>query len=338
MAETHVADWKREKIKDLVDTILASPVIGIVDVKGIPGPQLQNMRKMMRGKGAFRVSKNTFLTLALKEAAAKKSGLEALVDNYGVQNALVATDMNPFMLYKQMDATKTDSPAKGGELAPEDIEIKAGETPFPPGPIVGELQKAGIPAAIERGKVIIKKDKLLVKKGEPIPKVVAQSLTRLEIYPLTVGLDLQAAWENGMIFGKDVLAIDEEQFMGDLHSCMAGAFNLACFIGYTTSLTITPLIQKASSDAFNVAIFAGITNSETIKFLISKAHGQMLSVTFRAGDGLDDELKSILSSQPPPDSGAGGEPDAKKEDKKEEEKEEEVSEEEAAAGLGALFG
>ena len=30
-----------------------------------------------------------------------------------------------------------------------DIEVKAGETSFKPGPIVGEFQQAGIPAAIE---------------------------------------------------------------------------------------------------------------------------------------------------------------------------------------------
>ena len=69
-----------------------------------------------------------------------------------------------------MEATKTAAPAKPGDIAPEDILVKAGDTPFKPGPIVGELQKAGIPAAIEGGKIVIKKDKVLVKKGEPSPK------------------------------------------------------------------------------------------------------------------------------------------------------------------------
>ena len=45
-----------------------------------------------------------------------------------------------------MEATKTPAPASGGELAIEDIVIKEGETSFKPGPIVGDLQKAGIPA------------------------------------------------------------------------------------------------------------------------------------------------------------------------------------------------
>ena len=64
-----------------------------------------------------------------------------------------------------MEATKSTAPAKPGDIAPEDIIVKEGETPFKPGPIVGELQKAGIPAAIEGGKIVIRKDKVLVEKG-----------------------------------------------------------------------------------------------------------------------------------------------------------------------------
>ncbi|NIP34765.1 MAG: 50S ribosomal protein L10, partial [Thermoplasmata archaeon] len=96
-------------------------------------------------------------------------------------------------LYKMMERTKTPSPAKGGELAPNDIVIKAGDTNFKPGPVVREFQKVGIPAAIERGKVVVKKDAVLVKEGEPIPKDLATVLPRLDILPLELGLDLKAA-------------------------------------------------------------------------------------------------------------------------------------------------
>ena len=108
------------------------------------------------------------------------------------QCAIVISDLNPFRLFKQLDATKTKMPAKGGETSPEDIEVKAGDTPFKPGPIVGDLQKAGVPAAIEQGKVVIKKDKVLVKEGDEISRDVALVLSKLEIFPMTVGLDLRA--------------------------------------------------------------------------------------------------------------------------------------------------
>ena len=65
----------------------------------------------------------------------------------------------PFKLSAKLKESRTTAPAKGGETASHNIEVKAGETPFKPGPVVGELQKAEIPAAIQDGKVVVKNDK-----------------------------------------------------------------------------------------------------------------------------------------------------------------------------------
>jgi len=44
--------------------------------------------------------------------------------------------------------------------------IPAGDTPFKPGPIIGDLQKVGIKAKIQGGKIVITDDSLVVKKAE----------------------------------------------------------------------------------------------------------------------------------------------------------------------------
>jgi large subunit ribosomal protein L10 len=227
-------------------------------------------------------------------------------------------------------------PARGGEIAPDDIEIKAGETPFKPGPVVGELQKAGLPAAIEQGKVVIKKDKVVVKKGDKIPREVALVLSKLEIFPLTVGLDLSAAFEDGMVYKKDVLAVDDAMILGQVKAAASGAMNLAVFISYPTKQSIGPMLANAHYKAINLAVNAEIANKETIKLMLAKANAQMLSLASKIPAGIDDDLKGALSNapKPPEDKDKGGE--GKKEEKKDEEKK--VSEEEAAAGLGALFG
>ena len=332
------ASWKQDYVEDLKKVISASPVIGIVSVTGIPAPQIQKMRASLRGKMTFLVAKNNLLLLALNELDKDKPGVAGLIDLIDGQCAIVGSTDNPFKLFKVMEATKTASPAKGGELAPDDIDIKAGETPFKPGPIVGDLQQAGIPAAIEGGKVVIKKSKTLVKAGEPIPASVAQMLTKLEIFPMTVGMDLKGVFEEGIVFKSDVLAIDEEQFMGDLFGSISGAFSLACQIGYATSLTIKPLLTKGSSQAMNVAIFAGITNKDTIEKLLGLAGGKMMALASQIPDALDDELKEKMGAASA--AAAAAAPEAKPDDDKKDEPEEEeeaVSEEDAAAGLGALF-
>ncbi|MCK5024156.1 MAG: 50S ribosomal protein L10 [Thermoplasmata archaeon] len=334
------ATWKQDYVADLKKVIEASPVIGIVNVTGIPAPQLQKMRASLRGKMTLLVAKNNLLLLALNELDKDKAGVAGLIDLIDGQCAIVGSTDNPFKLYKVMEATKTASPAKGGELAPDDIDIKAGETPFKPGPIVGDLQQAGIPAAIEGGKVVIKKSKTLVKAGEPIPVNMAQMLTKLEIFPMTVGMDLRGVFEEGLVFKSDVLAIDEEQFMGDLMGTISGAFSLACQIGYTTPLTIRPLLTKGSSEAMNVAIFAEITNKDTIEKLLGMAGGKMMALASQVPDALDDELKEKMGAASAAAAVAApvSKPDDDKKKDEPEDEEEEVSEEDAAAGLGALFG
>lgn len=335
----HVASWKKEAVDDLTARIARSKVVGVIDVHGVPAPAFQTMRTNLRGKAEIFVLKNTLLKIALTEAGKKKKGIEKLVGEVDGQCAIVTTDLNPFRLFKQLDATKTKMPARGGETAPDDIEIKAGDTPFKPGPIVGDLQKAGLPAAIEQGKVVIKKDKVLVKAGEKIPREVALVLGKLEIFPLTVGLDLHAVFEDGMIFKKDVLAVDDDAYRSMIQKAAVGALNLSVYMAFPTKQSIRLLLSKAHMDSLNLAVNAQIANKDTIKLMLAMANAQMLSVASKVPAALDDDLKNSLSNANKPSSGgAAGGSQPKKEEKKEEKKDEKVSEDQAAAGLGALFG
>jgi len=272
----HVAPIKKETILK-INTILKNySTVGIARITGIPGPQMQRIRQKLRGKVELVVSKNTIFNLAIKETEKAKPGLKGLTDKISAQTALVATNLNPFSLFKEMERTKMASAAKGGETAPDDISVLEGETSFKPGPIVGELQKAGIPAGIEAGKVLIKKDKLLVKKGEKIPRELAPMLTKLEIFPLTVGLDLQAAWEAGTVYPAKVLAIDEVKIMGDMNNAARYAFNLAMFAAYPNAITMKPLLAKARLEAIAVALEAGVAtkDKDVMGMLLAKGEAQ----------------------------------------------------------------
>jgi len=272
------ASRKKEDLKQMINLITGNPVTGIANITGIPAAQMQTMKKKMRGKISVKVVKNTLLLMALEEMAKKEHNVEKLKEVVDGQTAIIATNINPFKLYKEMDATKTKMPAKGGETAPEDIMVKSGETEFKPGPIVGELQKAGIPAAIEKGKVMIKQDKIVVKSGEKIPRNLAVVLTRLGIFPLTAGFDLTAVYENGMIFKPDVLAVDEVKLRNDIMLLSNQAFSLAMHLSYITPLTVKPLIIKAHDQALSLSVNLNIPTKETIKMIISKAYSQGLAL------------------------------------------------------------
>lgn len=291
----HVAKWKLNEVEELTKLITENKVVGIAQIGGIPAPQMQQMRGNLRGNVSMRSSKNSLISLAIDNAEGKIKGISELKDYVSGQAAIIATEMNPFKLFGQLKQTRTMAPAKGGEIAPRDIEVKAGDTPFKPGPIVGELQKVGIPAQIKEGKVVIKNDKVLVRKGEKIPRDVAQMLTRLEIFPIQLGISLNAVFEEGNLFKPDVLDIDIDQFRLKIHQASFNALTLALETAWVNKQTVTPLISKAHRDAFGLAMELGITNKETVKHIIAKTHRAMLALASKSKDAVDDDLKKMLT-------------------------------------------
>jgi large subunit ribosomal protein L10 len=291
----HVAQWKYKEVDNLTAMLTEHKIVGIAEIGGIPAPQMQQMRANLHDVAFLRSAKNSLIFRALDEAEKKVQGVGGLKESIRGQTAIIATDMNPFRLYGQIKATRTKAPAKGGETATYNIEVKAGDTPFKPGPIVGELQKAGIPAAIEGGKVVIKKDKVVVAAGEKFTKDIAQMLARLEIFPLDIGMSLHAVFENGTIFKPDVLDIDIDVFRTRLQEASRFAFNLAVEAAWINNQTIMPLLQKAHRNAFGVAIEGGILTKETTSHLLSKAYRSMLSLASQIKDGIDEELKNLVS-------------------------------------------
>ena len=290
----HVAQWKYKEVEELTSLLKQHSVIGIAEIGSIPAPQMQQMRQNLRENMVIRSSKNTLIHRAIDAAKKDVEGLDNLKEIIDGQSAIIATDINPFRLQARMKQTRTKAPAKGGETAPEDIKVTAGDTPFKPGPIVGDLQKVGIPAAIQGGKVVIKKDKVIVKKGDVIPREVAQMLTRLEIHPLEIGISLQGAFEDGFVFKPDVLDIDLETYHTQFIQAAGRAFNLAVETGWITKQTITPLVSKAHRDALSLAIEQGIVTKDTASHILAKAHRSMIAIASKIQkEGLDDELKEM---------------------------------------------
>ncbi|HWR63407.1 MAG TPA: 50S ribosomal protein L10 [Candidatus Thermoplasmatota archaeon] len=278
----HVASWKHGEVSEITSLMTHHKIIGIIDIGGIPAPQLQQMRGGIRAKAQIRASKNTLILKALDDAESQIKGISALKNEVHGQAAIIATDMNPFALFQEIKATRKNAPAKGGETASRDIEVLAGDTPFKPGPIVGELQKAGIPAAISEGKVVIKSDKVLVEAGQKISRELAQMLSRLDIFPIELGLKLNAVYENGDIYRSDVLDIDMDRFMGQLRTASFTALGLAMETGWANAQTIRPLLAKAYRSAHTLAVEKNIYTKDSMKSLLAKAQASMLSVSSQA--------------------------------------------------------
>ena len=280
----HVAEWKKEEVSELKGLIDSYDVVGIVDLLNIPAKQLQEMRKSLNGKAVIRMSKKNLIDLALEDCNADKTNIVGLSDYMDGQVAVIATEMNPFKLYKILEDSKTAAPAKPGSIATDDIIIPEGDTGFEPGPFLGELQQVGIPASIDKGKIVVSKETVLVEAGEEVSKEVASTLSRMDINPMEVGIDLKAVYEDEAIYTSDVLAIDEEETLADIQSAFTRAFNLSVNAAIPTEETISTIISLAYNRAINVAMEGGIMTSETSEPLIGLAQAKMLSLASLVAD------------------------------------------------------
>ncbi|WP_175058949.1 50S ribosomal protein L10 [Thermococcus sp. 2319x1] len=336
----HVAEWKKKEVEELAKLIKSYPVVALVDVAEVPAYPLSKMRESLRGKAVLRVSRNTLIELAIKKAAQELNNpdLEKLVGYIQGGAGILVTEMNPFKLYKFLEESKKPAPAKPGVPAPRDIVVPAGPTPLPPGPLVGEMQALGIPAKIERGKISIQQDTVVLKAGEIITPQLANILNQLGIEPLEVGLKLLAAYEDGIVYTPEVLAIDEEQYISMIQQAYIYAFNLSVNVAYPTKQTIEAIIQKAFLGAKNVAVEAGYITKETAGDILGRAFRVALLIAQELPEELLDERTKELLNQQAQVIAAQPQPAEKAEEKVEEEEEEEEKEEEALAGLGALFG
>lgn len=340
--KAHVAPWKKEEVERLAKLLVDNPVVAVAEVSGIPAPQMQQMRQNLRGSVHVVGSKNRLLQIAIEEAAKSRPGLEALAGKLHGQSVLLATKQNPFKLFKSLKAGASMAPLKGGQQAPNDIFIPKGPTPFGPGPIVGELQKVGIPAKIEAGKVVISKDSTPLKAGQVASPELATMLAKLEIRPVELKIDLKAAFEKETMFLPEALGIDEAVIFGQIGLAVRTARELSLATGWITVDTADALLGKAYKQAIALVLEKGLAVDDAVKETVTADYAKVLASIGKKESDLTDELKTRLGeslkilSQAAAAAPASAGGSASKEEEKPEEKA--VTEDEAAAGLGDLFG
>jgi len=324
--------WKVAQVEELKKLISSYKVLALVNFEKVPASLMQKIKRDLKGTAELRVVKKSLLKIALDSVSDEYKKLK---DYAKGQVAIIATNENPFRIYKKLESLKIDVPLKPNQISPIDVVLEEGPTPLPPGPAMAELQMAGIPAAVEKGKVVIKKKTTLVKAGEVVRPEVAKALEKLNVKPLKIGLETLAVYD-GVVLTPDLLKIDEEAILRDFQNAYQAALNLAVNCCYVTKETAEILLIKGYMDARNLAINAVIFEKDVMPELLMKAYLQMLSLASALPpEALDDELRALLERG---EAVKVEKVEEKEGEKKEEEKEEEKKEDEALEGLASLFG
>lgn len=280
MPSQQVLEEKIGEVDEITKLINQHKIVGIASLQKVRAPQLQAFKKNLAGTVLMRVIKNKLMKMAI-ENCKDKPDLKKLEEHLEGSNVYLFTDLNPFNLALTLERGKVKTTAKSGDIAAFDVVVPSGNTGQPPGPIISQLNAAGLPTRIESGSVWVSRDTLVVRKGEVIDERIASVLSKLGIKPVESGLAMNFVYDDGLIITRDQLRIDVDKTKQSIGSAQAEAFALSLSIAYPTTDSITALLQVAHREAYALSINAAAPTKDTIGDLIRKAHTEMLSLSSR---------------------------------------------------------
>ncbi len=266
----------------LAKEIEKNKTVMVVDLTGMPSHNLSQIRRDLRGKAKFKITKKTIIEKSLEKVGRK--GFDKLVELVSkAQPAIIISNEDPFKLSRVILKHVRPAHAKAGKIPETDIVVLKGDTGLPPGPAIGELQKANLPARIEKGKIIISKDTVIAKAGEPIAKEAAEALLKLGMEPFEVKLNVLAALEDGLLYPQDALFLDEATVVSNITTAGGETMNLAVFISWPAKETIELLLGKANRQATAIAKEAGIETPDTVGLTLANAHAKASALAEKVG-------------------------------------------------------
>ncbi len=281
IVQVHKHNPKKEAIIERVSELAQKyPVLAVTSLSKVRASQLMAVRKALRGHAEVFVVKNKLAVLGLKKAGIKNA--DQLISHLTGQNAMIFSTYDPFKLFLTLDRNKVYLPARAGDVAPEDIMVPAGNTSLPAGPVLSEFREAGIQTKIEGGSIWVNKDSVAAKKGSTITPKLSSLLSKLNIKPIRAGLTIALAYESGLIYAGELVAIDLEKYRQSLLEAYASSRGLAIVIGYVTKETAPELIGKAYREAVSLAVEAGYITPETAPRILAEAEAEASALTAAA--------------------------------------------------------
>lgn len=269
----HIPQWKIDEINHLIDLFNNYKNIAVIEVAHINDMQIQSMRKILRDKAIFRMSKKSLQLRAIEQfkTNAKKKNLNELAKHITGQSSLVFTNLDLIELKKIFLENEWMVPAKPNEVTPVDIWVPAGDTGLPTGQVISELNMTlRLPTRIMNDTIHIREDTRTHEAGDVVTVKQAAVLKKLGIAPIESLIKINFAWSDGDIIPEDILYMDMKKFKQNValayKESLAILFEMPLFLEDMTE----DYIRKATSEAnmLNSIIFGEkiqVPSEEVIK-------------------------------------------------------------------------
>ncbi|MFX1473995.1 MAG: 50S ribosomal protein L10 [Promethearchaeota archaeon] len=286
-----VPQAKLEEISRLSSLLEQYEYICLIRTENIGSKQLQRIKKALRGDALILMAKNSIMIRAIQKITTKK-GLSELIPYIQGSCAFAFSNANPFELNAMLQQNKTKAPAKAGSTSPIDITVTAGNTGFPPGPLISELGQVGLKTRVQGGSIWITEDHLMVKAGETVSRAQALVLSRLGIEPYEIYLKITAAYDSGTILSAIVFELSTSDLIAQFQEAAQAGRALALAINYISPETLPQMLQKAYTEARSLVLATGFLTDDLMPHVLARAEQQASALARMLTDKNPDSMSS----------------------------------------------
>eukprot|EP00331_Platyophrya_macrostoma_P000669 CAMPEP_0176406464 /NCGR_PEP_ID=MMETSP0127-20121128/887_1 /TAXON_ID=938130 /ORGANISM="Platyophrya macrostoma, Strain WH" /LENGTH=323 /DNA_ID=CAMNT_0017785595 /DNA_START=53 /DNA_END=1024 /DNA_ORIENTATION=+ len=259
-----ITEEKREYEAKLNGYLDQYSKIIICNMNNVRSQQVHDVRRDLRGKGAFLMGKKTLQAKIVDNRASRADAtandqllnkkceeLSLLTGNTG----LLFTNSEVSEISAILDRYRVQAPARVGAIAPCDVIIPAGNTGMEP-TATSFFQALQIATKINKGTVEIIADKKVLSEGDKVDNSTAALLQKLKISPFYYQVEIVSVWDRGVIFSKKDLSTTDAQIEKFLIEGISNMSALSLGAGIPTASTFPIML----ADAFKSLLGASIAS------------------------------------------------------------------------------
>lgn len=170
--------------------------------------------------------------------------LEKIVNLLKGNTGLIFSNGDLSEIKKVIDEQAREAPAKVGAIAPDEVWIRAGSTGLDPKQ-TSFFQQLNIQTKIVKTQIEIVADKKIITAGMKIEATHAALLDKLKIRPFSYKMHVKKVYDNGAIFGPEILDITTEDILKGFRQSIANMASISLASGYITKPAVPHMLVNA---------------------------------------------------------------------------------------------
>ena len=240
------------------------------NVDNVQSQQMHNIRKELRGKGEMLMGKNTLMRKVIKDRseADDATTLDKQLYEKVVEQGSLVGNLGILFTNEEFDIiqdiiknNRIQAPARVGSIAPLDVIIPAGNTGLEPG-TTSFFQALQLNTKIVKGAVEIVTEKKVLAVGDKVDNSTAVLLQKLKVKPFFYGLQISNIFDNGEVYGADVLELKDEFFSSTVESCIKNLTCLSLETGIAIPSSFPHTISRGFKNLISICLATEFTFEE----------------------------------------------------------------------------